>query len=175
MPDYIDIDRIKREVENMSTESGKTCVDCQIVWAGERYESGYQVVKPCAMHDGSIAEELAKERETPICDAHADLWFCSRPSIIGCPFCRNADLQAQVEELVKDVHALAVAANIARPDAQIGGPMALMLLYDVQKLMVEQREQNTKLREACAAAHDWLWDREREEALVKLRKALEDK
>ncbi len=82
---------------------------------------------------------------------------------------------AQQVELIKDVHALAIAANIARPDAQIDGPMALMLLYDVQKLMVEQREQNTKLRKACAAAHDWLWDREREEALAKLRAALEPK
>ncbi len=44
----------------MSTESGKTCVECQIVWAGERYESGYQVVKPCKQHDGSMAEKLAE-------------------------------------------------------------------------------------------------------------------
>ncbi len=51
MPDYIDIDRIKRQVENMSTESGKRCVECK-----QNYTN--TAVKLCPLH--SMAEKLAE-------------------------------------------------------------------------------------------------------------------
>ncbi len=64
MSDYIDIDRIKREVENMSTESGKTCVECKPivsrVFAPVVAREKFIGVKLCPLHDGSMAEKLAE-------------------------------------------------------------------------------------------------------------------